>query len=230
MYFTYCLTFKSSGQRYYGVRYAKGCHPSDLWTIYFSSSWLIKKLIKSHGLDAFSYEIRRTFDSPEKARIWEAKVLRRLNAADNLSWLNLSNSRIRSSNKVRNQKIDIAYNEILPVRKTRSEHSRSKQLNSKWMYNPKTGKEHSVQSNKRLQFEADGYLYGRSLKCSEWTSSSAKKRTGEKNGAYGRKRSDLSARNRLPKAWINNGINSKLVNRSELNNYPDYIKGRLPLK
>jgi len=36
--YTYKLIFKPTGQYYYGVRYAKGCQPSDLWDKYFTSS------------------------------------------------------------------------------------------------------------------------------------------------------------------------------------------------
>jgi hypothetical protein len=89
--FTYVLTFKPTGQRYYGVRYAKNAHPSQLWTTYFTSSKAIKTLIKDHGVEAFDVLVRRTFKSKESAVLWESKVLRRLDASHSSKWINRIN-------------------------------------------------------------------------------------------------------------------------------------------
>ena len=86
--FTYCLTFLLTGERYYGVRYAKGCHPSQLWTTYFTSSEIITDLIEEHGEDAFIFEVRKTFITAEQARSWETKFLTRIDAAKHPEWLN----------------------------------------------------------------------------------------------------------------------------------------------
>lgn len=89
--FTYVLTFKPTGQRYYGVRYAKNANPSQLWTTYFTSSNIIKSLIKEHGIEAFTAEVRRTFETKNSAVLWEHKVLSRLDAAHSDKWLNRVN-------------------------------------------------------------------------------------------------------------------------------------------
>ena len=89
--FTYVLMFKPTGQRYYGVRYAKNAHPSQLWATYFTSSKVIKNLLKEHGTEAFEVVVRRTFTSKESAVIWESKVLKRLNASHNENWFNQIN-------------------------------------------------------------------------------------------------------------------------------------------
>ena len=86
--YTYYLINKITGEKYYGVRYAAGCNPSELWHTYFSSSKYVKKLIKMHGKDSFNYEVRRTFDSPSEARNWEERVLRRLDVIHSDIWLN----------------------------------------------------------------------------------------------------------------------------------------------
>ena len=86
--FTYCLTFLPTGKRYYGVRYAKDCHPDQLWTTYFTSSEIISDLIEEHGKDAFTFEVRKTFITSEQARSWETKFLTRINAAKHPEWLN----------------------------------------------------------------------------------------------------------------------------------------------
>ena len=86
--FTYLITHIPTGKRYYGVRYRKGCHPSDIGTKYFSSSKVIKKMIAEDGLDKFKFEVRRTFANADKAIDWEVRVLTRLKVANNDLWLN----------------------------------------------------------------------------------------------------------------------------------------------
>ena len=76
--FTYLIKHIPSGKVYYGLRYAKKCHPSDLWTTYFTSSTDVEKLIKKDGKDAFLFEVRKTFSDRSKAIEWEKKVLRRM--------------------------------------------------------------------------------------------------------------------------------------------------------
>lgn len=86
--FTYVLTHLPSQKRYYGVRYAYGCHPDDLFTKYFSSSKVIKELIKKDGISAFHTEIRKTFNTQEAALLWEQRVLEKLKVITNNNWLN----------------------------------------------------------------------------------------------------------------------------------------------
>lgn len=85
--FTYVLDCPN-GKRYYGVRYAIGCNPEDLWNTYFTSSKTVKALINQYGIDGFKCEIRKVFDSVDNARIWEHKVLRRLRVTTNDNWIN----------------------------------------------------------------------------------------------------------------------------------------------
>lgn len=87
-YYTYHLYHKPTGLRYYGVRYSKNAKPTDLWTTYFTSSKYVKALIDGYGRDSFIYEVRRTFESREKAISWEHRVLRRLKVRTNEGWLN----------------------------------------------------------------------------------------------------------------------------------------------
>ena len=89
--FTYVITFKPTGQRYYGVRYAKNSHPTQLWTTYFTSSTAVKSLLKEYGLEAFEASVRRTFTNKEDAIFWEHRVLSRLNASRSGKWLNRIN-------------------------------------------------------------------------------------------------------------------------------------------
>lgn len=76
--FTYKVTHLPSGQWYYGVRYAVNCKPSDLWTSYFTSSSKVKILLERDGTAAFTYEIRKEFNSPTDAIAWEHRVCKRI--------------------------------------------------------------------------------------------------------------------------------------------------------
>ena len=70
--FTYLIKFKPTGQVYYGVRYARKCNPSQLWTTYFTTSKIIKQLIKEYGISEFEFQIRRVFNTKESAVLWES--------------------------------------------------------------------------------------------------------------------------------------------------------------
>jgi hypothetical protein len=93
--YTYRITHLPSGRHYYGARYAKDCHPCDLWAKYFTSSKVVKKLIEQDGKEAFSYEVRRTFKTVGECIDWEHKVLCRLKVHRNNSWLNLHTHKSR---------------------------------------------------------------------------------------------------------------------------------------
>lgn len=92
--YTYLIKFIPTGQVYYGVRYGNKIPPEeDLWKKYFTSSKVVKQLLEEHGPESFEFEVRKTFDDPEKARIWEENVLKRMNVVHNDQWLNKTDSR-----------------------------------------------------------------------------------------------------------------------------------------
>jgi len=74
-----------------GVRYARNCHPDDLWTSYFTSSKHVKSFREQHG-EPDIIEVRQTFNDSLQAREWEEKVLRRLNSVKSQRWLNRQNA------------------------------------------------------------------------------------------------------------------------------------------
>lgn len=96
--FSYYLFHRPTKQHYYGVKFARGCHPNMLWSTYFSSSGIIKKLIKEYGADSFDVKIRKIFKDGQSALLWEHKVLRRLDASSRPDWINRHNggSKFRS--------------------------------------------------------------------------------------------------------------------------------------
>lgn len=96
--FTYLIGWKKYNKWYYGVRYAKDCHPDDLWTSYFTSSNRVKIFRENYG-EPDVIEVRRTFLSKIDAQQWENKVHRRLMVIWNDKWLNLCRGGIEFHNK-----------------------------------------------------------------------------------------------------------------------------------
>ena len=50
MSYTYLIGWTKYNIQYYGVRYAKGCHPDDLWKTYFTSSKYVKEFREKNGM------------------------------------------------------------------------------------------------------------------------------------------------------------------------------------
>jgi len=85
--YTYLIGWSRLNKYYYGVRFAKGCEPSDLWVTYFTSSKDVKALREREG-EPDVIQIRKTFDDKFDAINWEEKVLRRMNVLREEKWLN----------------------------------------------------------------------------------------------------------------------------------------------
>ena len=77
--YTYLIKFKPTNKFYYGSRVKNvklGLEPEqDLMKKYTTSSREINSLIKEHGLDAFEWEVRKTFNTIKEAVDWEKRVL-----------------------------------------------------------------------------------------------------------------------------------------------------------
>jgi hypothetical protein len=91
--YTYLLKFKPTNKFYYGVRVKTiklNRNPEDdLMVHYTTSSENINNLITEHGIDAFDWSVRKTFDTANEAIAWETKVLRRSKVLDRQDvWLN----------------------------------------------------------------------------------------------------------------------------------------------
>ena len=91
--FSYHLYHKPTKKHYYGIKYASGFEPSDLWIRYFSSSKIVKKLITEYGKDSFIVTVRKTFDTGEQAVLWEHRLLTRIRAAQREDWINRHNGK-----------------------------------------------------------------------------------------------------------------------------------------
>lgn len=85
--YTYLIGWSKLDRWYYGSRYSKKAHPSDLWKVYFTSSKHVAKFRKLFG-EPDIVQVRKTFDNALKCYQWETKVLQRLNVTQNPKWLN----------------------------------------------------------------------------------------------------------------------------------------------
>jgi hypothetical protein len=100
IYTPYCyfIGWSKENKFYYGVRYAKkhkclyecGCHPDEFWVTYFTTSDYVTKMRERCG-EPDIIQIRKTFDNPKAAILWENKVLRRIDAIHRSNWLNKRN-------------------------------------------------------------------------------------------------------------------------------------------
>lgn len=88
--YTYLIVCRPTNQWYYGVRHAQDAHPDELWKTYFTSSKHVQRLIEEHGESAFTYEVRKTFDSRDSALQWEKNVLIRMKAVSRSDCINRS--------------------------------------------------------------------------------------------------------------------------------------------
>jgi DNA primase large subunit len=89
--YTYLIGWSNNKKFYYGVRYSKNCHPSDLFISYFTSSKHVKHYIKKYG-NPDIIQVRKTFKTINEAIAWENRVLQKINAKQNKNFLNASNN------------------------------------------------------------------------------------------------------------------------------------------
>ena len=88
--YTYYLKHKATGMQYYGVKYSKSANPEKFWKPngYFTSSKVIKKIVKEQGPDAFIAQVRKTFQTKNEAVEYEQRFLKKVNAPFSPNWFN----------------------------------------------------------------------------------------------------------------------------------------------
>ena len=89
--YTYLIGWSEHQIYYYGVRFAKNCHPNDLWKSYYTSSKRVKEFRKEHG-EPDIIQIRKKFKCPEKAKLWEGNVLKKMNVKHRQDFLNITDT------------------------------------------------------------------------------------------------------------------------------------------
>lgn len=85
--YTYILEWTAQNKRYIGARWAAGCHPSDLWTEYFTSSKYVEKFVALYGPPDVIL-IDQTFDSALDAMTREQELQYKFNVRYNDDFLN----------------------------------------------------------------------------------------------------------------------------------------------
>lgn len=91
--YTYLIGWPEYNLWYYGVRYANGCCPTDLWNPYTTSSKHVADTVKQYGIPPVRL-IRKTFKDPLSARVWESRVLKRMNVVKDFRWLNKTDTQV----------------------------------------------------------------------------------------------------------------------------------------
>ena len=92
MAYTYLIGWSKHKKYYYGVRFSKKSDPKELWVTYFTSSKYVKRFSHEFG-DPDIIQIRKIFDNVSKARLWENKVLTKMNVVNDEKWLNKTNNK-----------------------------------------------------------------------------------------------------------------------------------------
>lgn len=88
--YTYYIEWSSPKMRYYGARWAKNCHPKDLWITYFTSSDYVTKFRKIYG-EPDKIKVCKKFKSRKAVLKWERKFLSRVDARNRNDFLNMTN-------------------------------------------------------------------------------------------------------------------------------------------
>ena len=109
IFYTYLIGWSHCNKWYYGVRYSKNSNPDELWKTYFTSSEYVTEFRELNG-EPDVILIRKQFDDPQKARLWEHKVLKKMKVVDNKNWLNKTDNICFDSelmSKIGKTKIDL---------------------------------------------------------------------------------------------------------------------------
>lgn len=85
--FTYLIGWSKHNTYYYGAKYSKDANTLQLMTTYMTSSDKVKNFILLNGMPDI-IQIRRIFNSVNKCRAWEERVLKRMKVRTSEKWLN----------------------------------------------------------------------------------------------------------------------------------------------
>lgn len=84
--YTYLITHKETGLKYYGVKFSKDADPSSFWVEYFTSSKIVKEIVEKEGKGSFSFEIDKLFNTADEAIEYEREFLSSI--VNKEEWLN----------------------------------------------------------------------------------------------------------------------------------------------
>lgn len=214
--YAYLVGWSNHNTWYYGARWAKNCHPNELWVKYKTSSNYVKQFAEEYG-EPDIIQIRKVFDGIDQCRYWEHKVLKRMNAVKRADFLNKTdNKSIRSLNG--GNKGGYKWSEESKLKVTgKNNHFYGKDHTEEFKKNHSlrhTGFKHS---NKNIQlfseinsgsnnamfgkFGADHPAYGHK-KSEDFKTNMSKRFSGNQNPMYGK---DFTPEHRLKLSKANSG-------------------------
>jgi hypothetical protein len=191
--YTYLIGWSAIDRWYYGVRYAKNCHPEDFWKVYFTSSSYVAQMRELLG-DPDIIQIRKTFTTADAACLWEHNVLTRMNVIESKRWLNqivgFGSRAVMSESHRRKISIALTGKKLSPEHRIKCGDARR-------------GKHHTQEHKAYMS----GVMSGRTL------SEEHKKNLSKVN--KGRKRSTETLEKMSAavsgKRWVNNGVECKMM-------------------
>lgn len=213
--YTYLIGWSIINFWYYGSRYAKGCHPNDLFKSYFTSSKIVKDFVKKYGCPDV-IKIRKVFDNPKSTITWETKFLTRIDAANNPRFLNLRNNStnyvITESNTGSFKKGQISRNKGRKMWSLLSDRERKN----------KFGRIHT-EEERLIQSQFFRELYNKEPHRREIA---RQKNMDQFNDPFKRQRHKESIVSSKGTIWVTNGIEDKRILKSDISKYSGYTIGR----
>ena len=92
--YTYLIGWTDLDVWYYGRRTAKGCHPEELFITYFTSSNIVDDVRAEYG-EPDVIKVHKYFSTIDACKKQEERFLKRVGAAKNPRFLNLSNGDLK---------------------------------------------------------------------------------------------------------------------------------------
>ena len=216
--YTYLVGWSELRLYYYGVRYAKGCHPDDFWQTYFTSSKYVSENRENYG-EPDVRQIRKTFKTAEDAIAWENKVIRRMALHQNEEFLNkcaypamspdiMSKRKVWNKGKKTGPLSEEHRKKLSSVRKGKKkpEGFLKGNQNTKGMICITNGKENRLIS-KDVELPI-GFKYGRTYK-------STKNMGRPKGKTMSEEAKAKMSKSRTGFIWINNEVSERKIRKSE---------------
>lgn len=241
--YTYLIGWPELDRWYYGSRYAKGCHPTELWVKYFTSSDRVGEFRKEHGEPPVRI-IRKVFTDTNSVRLWEHRVLKKLKVIYSDRWLNKTDNKAIQPmpgelNPMFGRKGELShrFGTTLPEesKKVIGEKSRLKKGNMPVGFSEKmrqivTGRKHTDITKKTISIA----LTGRELTAEHKANISLNHAdmSGENNPFFGKSHNkitrQLMSEMRMGKMWVSNNNSSRLINKDEVDTFINngWTKGR----
>jgi hypothetical protein len=203
--YTYFILHIPTGLKYYGSKYGKGANPELFWKPggYFTSSLKVKELLTEYGVNSFRAEVRKVFKSPDRALSYEYRFLKKVNALNKEDWLNenLGGEKFRNVGPASDKAL---LSQKMKKQTPEGNAKRSASLTGRVISEETKKKMSAAQLNRpkdkedirrdKIRAKAIGRPHSNTTKS---------------------KLSEIVSRTR----WVNNGVNQKKVNASELTNY-----------